>query len=75
MILDWMFYHGIMYRFVIRHWHEKTPDHMKLAAQRGIVSKAIFAPERKTVRSSLLRPLPPLDILVGAIHMAITKTN
>ena len=72
LILDWMFYHGVMYRFAIHHWHDKNADQIKLAAQKGIVSKAVFAPERQIVRScpfplSLSFPGPSRGSLLSAM--------
>jgi hypothetical protein len=53
LILDWVFYLDIMYKFsnVIRHWTDKNDDQIKLAAREKIISKAIFSPERQIVRS------------------------
>jgi hypothetical protein len=52
-ILDWIFYHDAMYKFSIKHWIDKNDDQIKLAAQKKIISKAVFAPERQNVSDFL----------------------
>lgn len=49
LIMDWIFYHDVMYKFSIKHWQTKNEDQIQLAAQEKIISKAIFSPERQTV--------------------------
>lgn len=51
LIIDWIFYHDVMYKFSIRHWREKNSDQILLASQRKVLSKAVFSPERQVVRS------------------------
>jgi hypothetical protein len=48
-MVDWIFYHDVMYKFSIKHWQTKNDDQIQLAAQEKIISKAIFSPERQTV--------------------------
>lgn len=50
LIIDWIFYHDVMYKFSIRHWREKNTDQILLASQRKVLSKAVFSPERQVVR-------------------------
>ncbi len=61
LILDWIFYHDAMYKFCIRHWLDKNHDQVKLAAQKKIISKAVFAPERQSVSNQ------PLSLTVSAM--------
>lgn len=49
LIMDWIFYHDVMYKFSIKHWQKKNEDQIQLAAQEKIISKAVFSPERQTV--------------------------
>ena len=49
LIMDWIFYHDTMYKFSIRHWDDKNRDQVELAAQKKIISKAVFSPERQMV--------------------------
>lgn len=49
MIIDWIFYHDAMYKFSIRHWRKRNSDQIHLAAQKKVLSKAVFSPERQTV--------------------------
>ena len=50
LILDWVFYHDVMYKFSIRHWSDKLEQQILLAAEDKIVSKAVFSPLRQVVR-------------------------
>jgi hypothetical protein len=49
LIMDWIFYHDTTYKFSIRHWEPKNEDQISLAAQKKIISKAVFSPERQIV--------------------------
>ena len=55
LIFDWIFYHDVVYKFCIRHWMQRERDHRLLAAQRKIISKAVFDPSRQTVSTCLHR--------------------
>ncbi|EHK18365.1 uncharacterized protein TRIVIDRAFT_77131 [Trichoderma virens Gv29-8] len=67
LIIDWVFYHDVMYKFSIRHWREKNKDQIQLAAQRKVLSKAVFSPERQTIVPILGCSLELLDLLCQAI--------
>lgn len=49
LIMDWIFYHDTTYKFSIRHWEPKNEDQISLAAQKKIISKAVFSPETQIV--------------------------
>lgn len=49
LILDWIFYLDVMYRFSVKMWTDPTPSQIQLAGQESIISKAIFSPERQFV--------------------------
>lgn len=49
LMMDWILYHDVMYKFSIRHWASKNEDQVSLAAQMKVISKAIFSPERQAV--------------------------
>jgi len=57
LLMDWIFYHDTMYKFSIRHWQDKNEDQIALAAQKKVISKAVFSPERQI--ASHVRPLYP----------------
>jgi hypothetical protein len=54
LILDWVFYHDVMYKFSIRHWEDKVEQQRLLAADEKIVSKAVFSPLRQAVRHRVI---------------------
>ncbi len=49
LVIDWVFYHDTMYKFSILHWLQKQHQHMWLAQQRKIISKAETSPLRQIV--------------------------
>ncbi len=51
LIVDWIFYHDVMYKFTIAHWVQRNWDQVGLAEGRKILSKAVFSPQRQVVRS------------------------
>ncbi|KAL7785832.1 fungal-specific transcription factor domain-containing protein [Trichoderma ceciliae] len=67
LIIDWIFYHDVMYKFSIRHWREKNKDQIQLAAQKKVLSKAVFSPERQTIVPILGCSLELLDLLCQVI--------
>ncbi|KAK5996189.1 hypothetical protein PT974_04617 [Cladobotryum mycophilum] len=69
LIMDWIFYHDVMYKFSICHWMDKNMDQIELAAQEKIMSKAVFSPERQTIVSILGCSLELLDLLCQIINV------
>ncbi|KAM0261021.1 hypothetical protein ACHAQJ_002460 [Trichoderma viride] len=67
LIIDWIFYHDVMYMFSIRHWREKNLDQIQLASQRKVLSKAVFSPERQNIVPILGCSLELLDLLCHVI--------
>ncbi|TFB01675.1 hypothetical protein CCMA1212_006371 [Trichoderma ghanense] len=67
LIIDWIFYHDVMYKFSIRHWREKNRDQIQLASQRKVLSKAVFSPERQVIAPILGCSLELLDLLCQII--------
>ncbi|KAL6875812.1 fungal-specific transcription factor domain-containing protein [Trichoderma longibrachiatum] len=67
LIIDWIFYHDVMYKFSIRHWREKNSDQILLASQRKVLSKAVFSPERQVIVPILGCSLELLDLLCQTI--------
>ncbi|KAL7809082.1 fungal-specific transcription factor domain-containing protein [Trichoderma gracile] len=67
LIIDWIFYHDVMYKFSIRHWREKNKDQILLASQRKVLSKAVFSPERQVIAPILGCSLELLDLLCQII--------
>ncbi|EGR47030.1 uncharacterized protein TRIREDRAFT_109410 [Trichoderma reesei QM6a] len=67
LIIDWIFYHDVMYKFSIRHWREKNTDQILLASQRKVLSKAVFSPERQVIVPILGCSLELLDLLCQTI--------
>ncbi|KAJ5999776.1 hypothetical protein N7481_000185 [Penicillium waksmanii] len=49
LILDWLFYHHVMYKFTIRHWARRKEEQFKLAEEPAMISKAMFSPMRNIV--------------------------
>lgn len=49
-LLDWVFYHSIMYKFSITHWTQRTARQNSIAEGGMVISKPIFSPNRRTVR-------------------------
>ncbi|KAL7947567.1 fungal-specific transcription factor domain-containing protein [Trichoderma barbatum] len=67
LLMDWIFYYDVMYKFSIQHWKNKNNEQIELAKQKKIISKAIFAPERQVVVPLLGCSLELLDILCQVI--------
>ncbi len=63
LILDWVFYHDVLYKFSIQHWDRKAAQQTSLAGDKKIVSKAVFSPLRLHINRSLGCSLEMLDLL------------
>ncbi|KAH6987946.1 fungal-specific transcription factor domain-containing protein [Ilyonectria sp. MPI-CAGE-AT-0026] len=71
LMMDWIFYHDVMYKFSIRHWASKNTDQVSLAAQTKVISKAVFSPERQAVVPTLGCSLELLDLLCHVIDSVL----
>jgi hypothetical protein len=52
-LLDWVFYHDVLYKFSIRHWTQRVEEQRQLAKETKIISKQIYSPLRSVVRVCL----------------------
>lgn len=73
LILDWVFYHDVMYKFSIRHWNDKLDQQKMLAAEDKIVSKAVFSPLRQVVRLPLLRDFFHVVVLTQLKDTSVSR--
>lgn len=63
-LMDWILYHDVMYKFSIRHWQTKNEDQIQLASQEKNFSKAIFSPDRQVVSPvAPFRPSPTTPLM------------
>lgn len=49
LVLDWLFYHNVMYKFTMRHWGRRNSEQEDLAREPTIISKDMFSPKRHIV--------------------------
>ncbi|KFX91311.1 hypothetical protein V490_05979 [Pseudogymnoascus sp. VKM F-3557] len=75
LLMDWIFYHDVMYKFSIRHWDNKNSDQIELAGQRKLISKAVFAPERLSVVPILGCSLELMDLICQVIDVVLDHDN
>ncbi|KIW16545.1 hypothetical protein PV08_03733 [Exophiala spinifera] len=52
LVLDWLFYHNVMYKFTMRHWGQRNSEQEDLAREPTIISKDLFSPKRHIVSQS-----------------------
>lgn len=50
-LLDWVFYHNVLYKFSIQHWLQRSEKLTELSKCEPIISKAPFSGPRYTVRT------------------------
>lgn len=67
LILDWIFYHDVMYKFSIRHWRDKNPDQIALAGQKKVISKPASS-DRQMV-CSLMNMIFSDNRLESTVHL------
>ncbi len=53
-LLDWVFYHDVLYKFSIRHWTQRVEEQRQMAKEPKMSSKEIYSPLRNIVRISSL---------------------
>lgn len=75
LILDWVFYHDVMYKFSIRHWSDKLEQQILLAAEDKIVSKAVFSPLRQVILPSLGCSLELLDVVCQIVEVVLDRDD
>ncbi len=56
MLLDWVFYHDVLYKFSIRHWTQRVEEQRQLAKEPKMISKEMYSPLRSVV---CILPVPP----------------
>lgn len=49
LILNWISYLDVMYKFSVKMWRNKTPGQMQLVEQESRMTRALFSPERRFV--------------------------
>ncbi|KAE9378870.1 hypothetical protein N431DRAFT_553212 [Stipitochalara longipes BDJ] len=62
-LLDWVFYHDVLYKFSILHWTQRVEEQRQLAKEPKMISKQIYSPSRSIILSSLGCSLELLDTL------------
>ncbi|EED13541.1 conserved hypothetical protein [Talaromyces stipitatus ATCC 10500] len=68
-LLDWVFYHNVLYKFSIRHWLQRTMEQEIIANREMVISQAIFNPNRHIIQSTLGCSLELLDLLGQAVDL------
>ncbi|CAM1501635.1 Fc.00g036190.m01.CDS01 [Cosmosporella sp. VM-42] len=62
-LLDWVFYHSVMYKFSVTHWLQRTRQQEAIIKREMVVSNPIFSPQRHIIHSTLGCSLELLDLL------------
>jgi len=75
LIMDWVFYHDVLYKFSIRHWSHRVQDQVLLAADEKIISKAVFSPLRQEALPSLGCSLEMLDVFSRIIDVVLDRCD
>ncbi|KAH8694085.1 fungal-specific transcription factor domain-containing protein [Talaromyces proteolyticus] len=74
-LLDWVFYHNVLYKFSIRHWQQRTVEQERIANREMVISQAIFNPNRHIIQSTLGCSLELLNLLGQAVDLAGQDRN
>jgi hypothetical protein len=56
-LLDWVFYHNVLYKFSLQHWQKRTPEMVAIAQRDMPIAKIVSLDHFHTV----LLPKPNLD--------------
>jgi hypothetical protein len=69
-LLDWVYYHDVLARFSIRHWHKGSLAQMPLSPTSVSNSLAPSSTIRKSPRAKV-RFLPKVDEVIGKLFLMI----
>ncbi|KAK4239094.1 hypothetical protein C8A03DRAFT_43229 [Achaetomium macrosporum] len=67
--------HDTLYKFSTRHWYPKQTQQILLAAQKKVVSKAVFSPLRQIILASTGCSLQLLDLLCQIVDAVLDRDD
>ncbi|UKZ78821.1 hypothetical protein TrVFT333_006566 [Trichoderma virens FT-333] len=68
-LLDWVFYHNVLYKFSLQHWQRRTPEMAAIAQRDMLIAKIVSADHFSTIHSTLGCSLELLEFLSKAIDL------
>ncbi|KAH0499795.1 hypothetical protein TgHK011_006961 [Trichoderma gracile] len=68
-LLDWVFYHNVLYKFSLQHWQRRTPEMAAIAQRDMRISRIVSTSHFVTIHSTLGCSLELLDYLSKAIDL------
>lgn len=48
-LLDWVFYHNVLYKFSLQHWQKRTPEMVAIAQRDMLIAKIVSLDHFNTV--------------------------
>ncbi|KAH0525742.1 hypothetical protein TsFJ059_009162 [Trichoderma semiorbis] len=68
-LLDWVFYHNVLYKFSLQHWQKRTPEMVAIAQRDMLIAKSVSLDHFHTIHSTLGCSLELLEFLSQAIDL------
>ncbi|KAM0257112.1 hypothetical protein ACHAQJ_004576 [Trichoderma viride] len=68
-LLDWVFYHSILYKFSLKHWQQRTPQMAAIAQRDMLIARIVSNDHFGTIHSTLGCSLELLEFLSQAIDL------
>ncbi|KAH8127712.1 hypothetical protein FP744_10005237 [Trichoderma asperellum] len=74
-LLDWVFYHSVLYKFSLQHWQQRTPQMAAIAQRDMFIAKIVSYDHFGTIHSTLGCSLELLEFLSQAIDLINNRDN
>ncbi|KAL6859453.1 fungal-specific transcription factor domain-containing protein [Trichoderma novae-zelandiae] len=68
-LLDWVFYHNVLYKFSLQHWQRRTTEMAAIAQRDMLIAKIVSTSHFNTIHSTLGCSLELLEYLSKAIDL------
>ncbi|EGR50081.1 uncharacterized protein TRIREDRAFT_105263 [Trichoderma reesei QM6a] len=68
-LLDWVFYHNVLYKFSLQHWQRRTPEMAAIAQRDMRISRIVSTSHFVTIHSTLGCSLELLEYLSRSINL------
>ncbi|KAK1241967.1 hypothetical protein MKX07_007790 [Trichoderma sp. CBMAI-0711] len=68
-LLDWVFYHNVLYKFSLQHWQRRTPEMAAIAQRDMRISRIVSTSHFVTIHSTLGCSLELLECLSRSINL------
>ncbi|KAJ4854481.1 fungal specific transcription factor domain-containing protein [Trichoderma breve] len=68
-LLDWVFYHNVLYKFSLQHWQKRTPEMVAIAQRDMLIAKIVSLDHFHTIHSTLGCSLELMEFLSQAIDL------